>query len=281
MKKVREEMGLDKDEEGSDESGSDSDAGAAADGTAKKAAKAKKKASKDGQKVEEDESKGEGEEDELAMAATDGRRARDDPPRVGKGVRVKDCHSKFHGKSMYVPHLLHLEQCRIAVALTWGLCGTGSTTKDAVSSSHPVGCGLTTITLATSPRSAFTSTLVTMAVSTYVQCFVSSSAGPRLVGFVCLASRNNVVHQSIEFFPKFGHLLLSGSADTKVKLWDVYNHRNCKRTYFGHDASVRHVTFKCVRVLGLGGLFCRHLAACAHSHVVLFPWCLVPTLVSF
>lgn len=49
--------------------------------------------------------------------------------------------------------------------------------------------------------------------------------------------------QSIEFFPKYGHLLLSGSADTKVKLWDVYNRRNVKRTYFGHGAAVRHVNF--------------------------------------
>lgn len=41
-------------------------------------------------------------------------------------------------------------------------------------------------------------------------------------------------------------MLLSGSVDTKVKLWDVYNRRNCKRTYLGHGAAVRHVTFRCV-----------------------------------
>lgn len=48
---------------------------------------------------------------------------------------------------------------------------------------------------------------------------------------------------AIEFFPTHGHLLLSGSADTKVKVWDVYNHRRVKRTYMGHTAGVKDVGF--------------------------------------
>ena len=50
--------------------------------------------------------------------------------------------------------------------------------------------------------------------------------------------------QSIEFFPGFGHLLLSGSMDTTCKIWDVYKEsRGVKRTYKGHIAPVRHVCF--------------------------------------
>jgi pre-mRNA-processing factor 17 len=49
--------------------------------------------------------------------------------------------------------------------------------------------------------------------------------------------------KSIRFAPKFGHLLLSGSADTKVKIWDVYNKRQCMRTYMGHSAGIKEVNF--------------------------------------
>ncbi|PSR80708.1 hypothetical protein PHLCEN_2v6624 [Hermanssonia centrifuga] len=47
----------------------------------------------------------------------------------------------------------------------------------------------------------------------------------------------------IRLFPNTGHLLLSGSMDTKIKLWDVYTHGNCLRTFHGHMGAVKDVTF--------------------------------------
>lgn len=49
--------------------------------------------------------------------------------------------------------------------------------------------------------------------------------------------------QVAKFFPKFGHMILSGSYDTEVKLWDVYGQRNCLRTYSGHKNAVRDLSF--------------------------------------
>ncbi|KZV63122.1 pre-mRNA splicing factor [Peniophora sp. CONT] len=47
----------------------------------------------------------------------------------------------------------------------------------------------------------------------------------------------------IRTFPETGHLLLSGSMDTKIKLWDIYTHGNCLRTFHGHTKAVKDVTF--------------------------------------
>lgn len=47
----------------------------------------------------------------------------------------------------------------------------------------------------------------------------------------------------IRLFPKTGHLMLSGSMDTKIKLWDVYTHGNCLRTFHGHTKAVKDVSF--------------------------------------
>lgn len=48
---------------------------------------------------------------------------------------------------------------------------------------------------------------------------------------------------SLKLFPGSGHLLLTGSMDTKVKLWDVYNEGNCLRTFHGHSQAVKDVAF--------------------------------------
>lgn len=47
--------------------------------------------------------------------------------------------------------------------------------------------------------------------------------------------------QVIELFPKFGHLLLSGCLDGKLKIWDVVNTKKVLRTYEGHTEGVRSV----------------------------------------
>ncbi|KAJ3537051.1 hypothetical protein NMY22_g5764 [Coprinellus aureogranulatus] len=47
----------------------------------------------------------------------------------------------------------------------------------------------------------------------------------------------------IRTFPKTGHLFISGSMDTKIKLWDIYTHGNCLRTFHGHTKAVKDICF--------------------------------------
>lgn len=43
----------------------------------------------------------------------------------------------------------------------------------------------------------------------------------------------------VRFFPQYGHLLLSCSADNTIKIWDTVSHRRCLRTMYGHSKAVR------------------------------------------
>jgi len=48
---------------------------------------------------------------------------------------------------------------------------------------------------------------------------------------------------AIELFPTSGHLVLSGSMDGKVKIWETYGKRRMLRTYCGHNKGVRALDF--------------------------------------
>ncbi|WWD19136.1 hypothetical protein CI109_103594 [Kwoniella shandongensis] len=54
---------------------------------------------------------------------------------------------------------------------------------------------------------------------------------------------HNKAVSAVRLFPRSGHLLLSASMDTKVKLWDVYHDGNCLRTFLGHSQAVKDVNF--------------------------------------
>ncbi|KFA74115.1 hypothetical protein S40288_03797 [Stachybotrys chartarum IBT 40288] len=48
---------------------------------------------------------------------------------------------------------------------------------------------------------------------------------------------------ALRFFPGSGHLLLSGSADSTVKIWDMYHDRELLRTYSGHSKALSDLSF--------------------------------------
>ncbi|KAI8456696.1 WD40-repeat-containing domain protein [Phakopsora pachyrhizi] len=48
---------------------------------------------------------------------------------------------------------------------------------------------------------------------------------------------------AIKVLPGSGHLLLSASMDSRVKLWDIYQDGKCLRTFMGHSKAVRDINF--------------------------------------
>ena len=48
---------------------------------------------------------------------------------------------------------------------------------------------------------------------------------------------------ALRFFPNSGHILLSSSADSKIKIWDLYHDRELLRTNSGHTKAVTDVCF--------------------------------------
>eukprot|EP00096_Caligus_rogercresseyi_P011694 TRINITY_DN4696_c0_g1_i3.p1 TRINITY_DN4696_c0_g1~~TRINITY_DN4696_c0_g1_i3.p1 ORF type:complete len:579 (+),score=158.78 TRINITY_DN4696_c0_g1_i3:1685-3421(+) len=47
----------------------------------------------------------------------------------------------------------------------------------------------------------------------------------------------------IRWFPRSAHLLLSGSMDSRLKLWEVYKNRRCVRTFTGHRQAIKDACF--------------------------------------
>ncbi|XP_049304903.1 pre-mRNA-processing factor 17-like [Bactrocera dorsalis] len=48
---------------------------------------------------------------------------------------------------------------------------------------------------------------------------------------------------SIRWFPQTAHLLLSGSMDCRVKLWEVFGERRCIRTFSGHRQAIKDIAW--------------------------------------
>eukprot|EP00494_Astrolonche_serrata_P024106 UN24364 len=48
---------------------------------------------------------------------------------------------------------------------------------------------------------------------------------------------------AIQFIPKTGHILVSCSMDSTIKVWDVNSHHKCLRTCKGHEKGVRNIYF--------------------------------------
>ena len=62
---------------------------------------------------------------------------------------------------------------------------------------------------------------------------------------------------TIRLLPESGHLLLSGSADTTVRIWDVYHQRQLLRTFSGHSKSISDLSFNNDGTRFLSGSFDR------------------------
>ena len=75
-----------------------------------------------------------------------------------------------------------------------------------------------------------------------IECFIPKKIVHVYKGYK--KNGKNIGVQSIEFFPKYGHLLLSSSMDGTVRIWDTVNDKRCMRSYHGHKEAVRGAHFK-------------------------------------
>jgi pre-mRNA-processing factor 17 len=48
---------------------------------------------------------------------------------------------------------------------------------------------------------------------------------------------------NVEMFPAYGHMILSASLDTTLRVWSLSGDRQCLQTYIGHTQGVRDCTF--------------------------------------
>lgn len=68
---------------------------------------------------------------------------------------------------------------------------------------------------------------------------------------------DNTAVTSLQLFPNSGHLLLSGGAESAIKIWDVYHQRQLLRTYSGHSKAIRDLSFNNQGTRFLSGSFDR------------------------
>ncbi|CCH58173.1 hypothetical protein TBLA_0A03750 [Henningerozyma blattae CBS 6284] len=68
------------------------------------------------------------------------------------------------------------------------------------------------------------------------KCFI-----PKTIKYKFKGHENGTT--ALSFFPKSGHMFLSGGNDNTLRLWDVYHERKCLRDYLGHTRALKSFSF--------------------------------------